>query len=238
MKPFRRNANVTIETRANMEPAEGDLELIARQIPDGWPAPGAGDVYVASALVCNDLVDHYSTRFTEGALEQIVKLFPGTNLMRNHDEFSGSALPIGRAFAAETVRLADGLYVRVRFYWERGTAFGDEMARKIALGLWREVSLSWWMKSFTNSIDGKPFDESPYYAGQELPDGQTVVGVMDDVVELNEFSIVPRGGQKNTSMNPVRGVSSEDVLEMVAASRARVHEKERHKSGWQKFFQK
>jgi hypothetical protein len=177
---------------------------------------------VASALVCNDIVDNYSTQFTQAALQQIVDLLPGTNVLRNHNEgFMSDDLPIARCFASELVRQADGVYVRARFYWERGTEFGDDMAKRVALGLWREVSLSWWMSSYTNSIDGQPMDESPYYAGQVLPDGQTVVGIMDDVQELNEFSIVARGGQKNTSMNPVR-TDCQDVLEMTFAARARV----------------
>jgi hypothetical protein len=107
------------------------------------------------------------------------------------------------------------------------------MAKRIALGLWREVSLSWWMSSFTNSIDGQPMDESPYYPGQELPDGQTVVGIMDDVQELNEFSIVARGGQKNTSVNPVRS-DCRDVLEMARSARSRVMEQGRFGKLWRK----
>jgi hypothetical protein len=230
-KLLKRSGRAMFEQRAGLAASGDDLKLIAAQVPAGWPAPSEADVYVASALVCNDMVDHYSTRFTEAALEQIVALLPGTNVLRNHSEYGSSDLPIGRCFAAEIVRQADGIYVRARFYWERGTEFGDDMAKRIALGIWREVSLSWWMSSFTNSIDGQPFDESPYYPGQELPDGQTVVGIMDDVVEVNEFSIVARGGQKNTSMNPAR--SDGDVLELVQAARSRATEK---RSGFEKFF--
>ena len=223
---MRRHMSARLESRANLDPEDADLAAIARFVPEGFPAPTRDDVYVASALVCNNLVDHYSTQFTENALRQIVELLPGTNLMTNHDEHSGRALPVGRAYAAELVDGADGKYVRARFYWERGTEDGDTMAKKISLGIWREVSLSWWMASFTNSIDGAPMDESPYYAGQKLPDGQTVVGIMDEVVEVNEFSLVPRGGQKNTSIGPARSgevVSIEGVLQ---AARARAERRE------------
>ncbi len=223
---MRRQMSAKLESRANLDPADTDLAAIARFVPEGFPAPTEGDVYVASALVCNDLVDHYSTRFTEGALQKIVELLPGTNLMTNHDEHSGRALPVGRAFGAELVRLDDGLYVRVRFYWERGTAWGEEMAKRVMLGIWREVSLSWWMASFTNSIDGAPMDESPYYAGQKLPDGQVVVGVMDEVVEVNEFSLVPRGGQKNTAIGPVRERETQTFEGLMAACRARVEKRD------------
>jgi hypothetical protein len=220
---IRRVTGGKFEKRANLEVSDVDLGLIAQQVPDGFAAPTAADVYTASALVCNDLIDSYSTRFTLTALQQIVQLLPGANVMRNHNEYASDDLPIARCYAAELVQQADGWYVRAKFYWERGTDCGEEMGRKIALGIWREVSLSWWMRSFTNSVTGTDFDDTPgSYAGQELPDGQTVVGVMDDVVEVNEFSVVARGGQLNTSMNPAnRKDGMPDVLELVSAARAR-----------------
>ena len=243
-KLVKRSGVARVETRAggNFNPTEGDLALIARLMPEGAPAPTAADVYVASALVCNDLVDHYSTQFTREALGEIAELIVGANLMRNHVEYGEEALPIGRAFTAEVVEVRgqgekNGLYVRVWFYWERGTEFGEQMAKKISLAIWREVSLSWWMRSFTNSIDGKPFDESPYYAGQELPDGQTVVGVMADIVEVNEFSVVSRGGQKHTSMSPAReGCGSVDLLEAIAGARARVKQSQGAPDPWGEFW--
>lgn len=224
---MRRQMSARLESRANLDPAENDLAAIARYVPEGFPKPTAKDVHVASALVCNDLVDHFSTRFTEAALRQIVELLPGTNVQRNHNEYDLEALPVGRIFAAELVQMPDGMYVRAYFYWERGTEFGDQMAKRIMLGVWREVSLSWWMASFTNSIDGGPMDESPYYAGQTLPDGQTVVGVMDDVVEVNEVSLVPRGGQKNTAMGPSRSGHEPATFEgVMAACRKRAEQRE------------
>ena len=232
-KLIRRSGRAVFEKRASFDASEEDLKLVQRWMPEGVTL-GPDEIYVASALVCNDLVDHYSTQFTDRALTQIAELIPGVNVMRNHNEYSSDDLPIARAFAAERVKLPDGNYVRSRFYWERGTACGDEMAKKIRLGIWRETSLSWWMRSFTNSIDGEPFDESPYYPGQEF-EGVTVIGIMDDVVEVNEWSIVARGGQKNTSMSPTRdGYGGADVLALVAAARSR----NLRESGFTKFFQK
>lgn len=222
-KLLKRSGSAYFEQRAGLDPTLEDLELIAKWVPIGWPAPDSKAVYAASALVCNNLVDHYSTRFTDRALEQIAGLLPGTNVLRNHNEgFASDDLPIARCFSSELVKRTDGLYVRGSFYWERGTTFGEDMAKRIALGIWREVSLSWWMASFTNSIDGKPMDESPYYPGQELADGQKVIGIMDDVREVNEFSFVARGGQKNTSINPAR--EGADVLDLVHAARSRVQQ--------------
>ena len=134
-KLLKRSGHVFLEQRAGLDPTLEDLELIAKWVPIGWPAPDSKAVYAASALVCNNLVDHYSTKFTDRALEQIAALLPGTNVLRNHNEgFNSDDLPIARAFGAEIVRQSDGLYVRARFYWERGTSFGEDMAKRIALG--------------------------------------------------------------------------------------------------------
>lgn len=211
-----------IESRALATATDANLALVNRFTVTG--AATAEDVYLCSALVCNDQVDFYSTRFTERALEQIAALLPGANLMRNHNEYGSEDLPIGRIYAAERVDVAGVRWVRCWFYWERGTTEGDAMAKRISLGIWREVSLSWWMRSFTNSIDGKPFDESPYYPGQELPGGIVVVGIMDDVTEINETSIVARGGQKGTKLGEVRGADEPSVMNAVLAARSRADE--------------
>ena len=185
----------------------------------------AENVYIARMVVCNDVVDHYSTRFTKRALDQIVPLMLGANVLRNHNEYGSDDLPVARIFDTGQETVGGVTQDFAWIYWERGTEDGDAMARKFSLRIWREVSLSWWMRSFTNSVDGKPFDESPYYAGQELPGGTVVIGIMDDVVEVNEVSIVARGGQKGTSIGQVRapeGADDPSVLSLTAAARARV----------------
>ena len=227
MKLVRKRASARFDAVTETTATDTHLALINRLIPEGFDRATAEDVHVRSALACNDQVDHYSTRFTLEALQEIVALINGSdtgiNLMRNHNEYGSDDLPIGRLFAAELVTIGSVNHVRVWFYWERGTEDGDEMARKIALAIWREVSISWWMRSFTNSIDGKPFDESPYYPGQTLADGQVVIGIMSGIEEVNELSIVPRGGQKSTAIQPARAADAEsDVEGLVLAIRGRV----------------
>lgn len=199
---------------------EGTLALVNRY---AGGAATAENVYVARMVVCNNVVDHLSTQFTERALQQIVPLMLGANVMRNHNEFGSEDLPVGRIFNTGQERVGDVVQDWAEFYWDRGTEDGDAMALRVGLRLWRECSLSWWMTRFTNSIDGKPFDECPYYPGQELPGGVIVVGIMDDVVEVNEVSVVARGGQKGTSIGNVRvqAESARDVRQVMLAARAR-----------------
>lgn len=215
--------------------SDEDLALINRWVPEGEPRATAESVYVREAMVCNDMVDHYSTRFTLEALGQIVALMPGVNLMRNHSTWQAGDLPIGRFFSARLVTKDGATFVAAKFYWERGTREGDDMERKFALGLWREVSISWWMSSYTNSIDGAPMDESPYYAGQKLPDGQTVIGIMSGIEEVNEVSVVHLGGQKETSIGPAREFAGRDVVLMTMARRRAVMELP---DPWARFFGK
>lgn len=228
-KLIRRCATARFETRSDPSVGENSLAWINRLIPAGEPAVTPDDVHIRHALICNDQVDHYSTRFTLEALQEIVTLINenpnGVNLMRNHDEWSLEALPVGRLYYAELVLIGTVTHVRAYFYWAKGTSDGDDMARQFALGIWREVSVSWWMKSFTNSIDGKPMSESPYYAGQEMPDGTVIIGIMSQIVEVNELSIVSRGGQKDTSVGPARSnreASEMDTVEgLIAGARSR-----------------
>jgi hypothetical protein len=63
-------------------------------------------------------------------------------------------------------------------------------------------------------------DESPYYPGQMF-EGVTVIGVMSGIEEINEFSVVARGGQKNTSMGPAREKDVVSVEGLLSAARAR-----------------
>lgn len=227
MKLHRHLGTATLEQRGAAPIGDDLLALVNQYAPAGESMLTADDVYVRSAMVCNDIIDHYSTQFTENALGQIVGLIPGVNLMRNHNEYASDDLPRGRFIKAELVREAGSLFVRAWFYYLKGDAFGDQMERYIRSGIWREVSISWWMRSFICDVDGKPTTESSYYPGQVLSDGRTVIGVMDDVVEVNEVSLVARGGQKETSIKGSKGsksVADDDIRSLVMAARSRIEQ--------------
>lgn len=188
-------------------------------------------VYIRTGIVCNNQVDLYSTRFTDRALDQIAALFTDDppSWHRQHDKYSINGLPIGRGLLAEVEpmeRVKGGKAVRIWWYYPRGDEVGDQAERYFRLQIWRELSLAWWMASFTCDIDGKEVygageDSSDYYPGQKLSDGRVVVGIMDDVTELDEFSLVSRGGQVGTTIEKA-DASDVSVEGMIAAARARV----------------
>ena len=235
MNLHRHLGTATLEQRGTADVGDDLLALVNQYAPAGEAMLTADDVYVRSAMICNDMVDHYSTQFTENALRQIVDLIPGVNLMRNHNEYASDDLPRGRFIKAELVREAGKVFVRGWFYFLKGDAFGDQLERYIRSGIWREVSISWWMRSFTCDIDGKPVGESSYYPGQALSDGRVVIGIMDDVVEVNEVSLVARGGQKETSIKGAKsGVEADDIRNLVAAARSRIEQPVSPLASWWK----
>lgn len=211
---IRKIGRALIQQERAATPSADDLALINAYAVEPL---GEGDVWVRSAMICNDIVDHYDTQFTRRALVQIAELVPGVNLMRNHNEWQSDDLPVGRFFKAEVVDDGGQKWVRGWFYVLRNDDFGDKCERYVAAGIWREVSVSWWMRSFVSSGDGKSMSETEYPPGSTLPNGEKAVGIMDDVVEVNEVSLVARGGQKGTSIR-ARG---DECVEAILAARAR-----------------
>ena len=191
---------------------------------ESMPELSAEDVYVMSCRLANDQVDTYSTRFTVEALEQIAELMTNVPLMRMHGTWRSEDLPVGRFFGGRTIKIGNVTWVDADFWWARAAQFSADMVANFLTGVWSEVSLSWWMSSFVNSIDGKPFSELPYYPGQEFEDGQIVIGIMSDIVAVDECSIVYRGGQIGTHIVPATAIAGDDRLLQDRPDQARVVE--------------
>ena len=89
MKLVRKRAAARMDAVPEVSVSDSHLALINRLVPEGFARLAAADVHVRSALVCNDQVDHYSTRFTPEALAQIVALVnsdaDGVNVKRDHN---------------------------------------------------------------------------------------------------------------------------------------------------------
>lgn len=167
------------------------------------------DVHVRRLWIANNQVDHFSTRFTDRALAQIVELLPGRPTLRNHTREHPDALPVARFFEAANEELDGVLWAVGSIYWPRKTMMGEDMRLMMDSGVWSESSLAWFMDSFTTSVDNLPVGESPFWPGQAMPDGTTVVGVMDMVTEVEEGSLVALGGQQGTFAS--RGRASVDT---------------------------
>ena len=207
---------------------------VAEQIWDGLPATlslciGAAVLWMALAVWFGYLSAVRAGRFTDRALDQIAALFNegDTNWHKQHDVYSTQGgLPLGRAFKAAVEPMPGyegGKQVRVWWYYLKGDPEGDRCERYIAAQIWRELSISCWVRSFTADVDGKRIgygDEcSDYYPGQKLSDGRVVVGIMDDVIELEEFSLVSRGAEIETTIEGAEVYSTANAVALARKPR-------------------
>lgn len=210
---------------ATSDPSAGDLEAMCGKINRLSPAPlvpvTPDDVVIYSALVANDLVDSYSTRFSVNALGQIAERIVGVPGLRNHSTWGSSDLPVLRWFdGAQTER--NGIQ------WARGwfymSASPDDVdARMIEarsrIAVLREVSLSWWQDGLRCSICGKDMwamDDEGHYVCMHNPgqsyNGVVCIGEMDSIKEVAEASLVWKGGQYGTELEmPGARVEQQEV---------------------------
>lgn len=171
------------------------------------------DVIVRDARIANNMPDSYNTQFTENALEKIVKLMPGAPVMRNHVTYGVDGLPVGRWFRCWNERDEDGTYwTAARMYMLR-EPLTDSLALRMDGGVLSEVSLSWWMsrEAMRCSICGRiPLsDGCEHFPGEDY-NGRKCVTQMLDVDEVDEGSLVWKGGQYNTKIMLADGDDDED----------------------------
>jgi len=182
--------------------AAADASALAKINALGPPAPlTAADVVIRGALIANDQVDAYATRFTPEALQQIAAMIVGQPMMRNHVTYSAEALPVARWFDAEPVTI-DGInWVRAWFYMMTADEETASLLARIDGAVIREVSLAWWLGGMTCSIcDQDAFgDACPHLPGEKYA-GIACVGVMGSIRSVEECSLVWKGGQYGTKI--------------------------------------
>lgn len=197
----------------DMEPDgdEVDPEALVAKINALDPAPpralAASDVRIYCALVANDQVDAYYTRFSLQALEQVARGIVGMPALRNHNSWQSGDLPVARWFAGEVVNIGGVNWARC---WNYMSASADDyearlLGARIDAGILREVSLSWYQDSMKCSICGRSLwgSDCPHMPGvTDDASGQMCVGEMDSIRSVEEASLVWKGGQYGTEIEP------------------------------------
>lgn len=185
-------------------------EDLARQVFAALPQGiDQNRVHVYGANICNGALDHYFTRFTPEALQEVAELVPGTPLMRGH-VMSGPEL--GRFFWADravsslpkSAPRQDRTWVRGMFYFPRD-AEGNALAERIDLGVSQQVSLHWACAEVACSVCGNDMRsyECGHIPGEVYEQGGLAEGRFAGVTHVLETSLVAQGGQKGTSLfNP------------------------------------
>ena len=163
----------------------------------------ADDFHVRAAIVCNSERDHYYSRFSPEALNEVAELLPGRPLMVGHD-YRG--LPVGRFFSAKRDFAQqgrrpkrDGYFVEAQFYVTRDDQ-GDALVRRIDQGIYREVSLGWRCLGADCGICKSPIAdmERCQHSPGEVYDEGLCDFQFSDVTTVLETSLVFSGGQKGT----------------------------------------
>lgn len=169
----------------------------------------ADDVHVRGMWLCNSQPDHYNSRFTLSALDEIAELLPGRPVMRGHRY---DQLPVGRFFAAsrehrgftsmngDRVPKNDNYWVKGMFYVPKDPE-GDAIVRRIDTGIYREVSLGWRCLGADCDLCGNPINDRnqcPHVPG-EVYDSGLCIYRFSAVTSVLEGSLVFAGGQKDTS---------------------------------------
>lgn len=183
------------------------------------------DVIVRSALVANDQVDSYFTRFSKGALDLIAQMLPGTPVMRNHGTWSSDDLPVGIWFRSDVEERDGANWVRGWFYMVR-EPLTDSIGARMDGGVIREVSLSWMMRAIDVkcSICGRN-EMDPlcdHVPGLDY-NGALCVWDMTNVRSVEEASLVWKGGQYGTKIEMPDGSEKRITLMQRSATRRAAH---------------
>ena len=148
----------------------------------------ADEVFVFRLAACNTVVDRDKERFTENALEQMAKLYPGKPVLMDH-KWSANA-QTARVYAAEVAPMGEGeKQLMLRCYMPRteGTA---EVIASIESGVLRECSVGLCVSRVLCSICGMDQTEALCTHRQ----GRVYNGVkchmdLDEVYDVYEVSL-------------------------------------------------
>lgn len=180
------------------------------------------DFHIRGMLLCNSARDYYYSRFTVGALDEIVEMLPGSPVMSAHDYGTN---PEGTFMSAQRVtREVPGVPKRdsqwvEALYFVPADSRGNEIVRRIDLGVQREVSIGWRCAGADCSECGDPIWACPHIPGDIYKKGICEYH-FSGVTSVLEGSFVFRGGQKDTSTFVPEGAAGEGAPEAQAAMRS------------------
>jgi len=157
---------------------------------------------VRGMLVANSQRDYYYSRFSREALTEAAELLPGAPALYGHDT---RGVPVGRIFHARVTRIDDANldqrdqhWLEALYYVPRDDA-GEAHLRRVDLGIFREVSISWRCSGQDCSVCGRSIHSCPHIPGDIYEDRGFCEYEFSGITAANEVSHVYRGGQKDTA---------------------------------------
>jgi hypothetical protein len=180
------------------------IDLINRRIRPPRPVKN-GEVHIRAMYIVSDSVNNYGGRFPPEEHDRIAALLVDTPVMVGH---SKEKLPVARNFHAVVERAnasAKGevtSWVKVYFYWAKGTKEGEDLKTNIDSGVYKECSISFSFTTPECSICGEDIRECKHIPFRKYrgPSGelQTAYFNYRGVQKILETSLVYRGATPNT----------------------------------------
>lgn len=160
------------------------------------------DFAVRGMLVANTQRDYYYSRFSKEALTEASELLVGAPALIGHDT---RGVPVGRIFNARVTRIEDPNldakdqnWLEALYYVPRDDA-GEAHLRRVDLGIFREVSISWRCSGQDCNVCGRSIHACPHIPGDIYEDRGFCEYEFSGITAAMEVSHVYRGGQKDTS---------------------------------------
>jgi len=160
------------------------------------------DVLVRGCMLCNSARDHYYSRFSKNALDEVAEMLPGRPVADSHNYRLRAE---GRFFDARVVQrktpgvpARDSHWVEALFYLPN-TERGKEVAQRIDVGIDREVSLGWNCLDAACNVCGQHVARCGHIPGDIYEGTGFAEYEFDGITNAFEGSLVLAGGQKDTT---------------------------------------
>lgn len=153
------------------------------------------DVLVRGCLLCNDQRDHYYSRFSREALDEVAEMLPGRPVADSHNYRLRAE---GRFFDAKVTKRDGVRWVEALFYLPN-TERGKEVAQRIDVGVDREVSIGWNCLDATCGVCGEHIARCGHIPGDIYEGTGFCTYEFGAITNAFEGSLVLAGGQKDTT---------------------------------------
>lgn len=162
----------------------------------------AEEVFVFRIAACDDQIDRDGERFTLQALQQMSKLLVGRPMLLDHN-WSASA-QTARIYAGGVEATEDRSRLVLRAYIPRLES-SAAVIDAIETGILKEVSVGVGVRQVICSICGEDLYRCSHIKGRDY-DGEVCVGVLDNVEDAYEVSLVAVPAQPAAAVFKRRGV--------------------------------
>ena len=174
----------------------------------------AGDIYVRAVRLAGDRIDAYGGRFRTEDLTELLKMTAGLPLLIGHKK---DTLGIARFFNGSIEDHEGAKYIAPRFYWLKKHSGAEDLRLSIDGGLVNEASISFTFKRPTCSVCGEDIRTCKHQIGKVYRDsGEACFYYYDEIVRVNEGSLVYKGAEPGTGLELSRRVDSFNIKDKLS----------------------